>query len=148
MINFVEDYSINISEKLLSKYLQYIAINDHFHFSHYKSIVTVATSVISVWDMILQWGSTIKVSIELPVATRHRRDMTEKLLKATLNPNTYTHQSYMWNLVRGNGCRGDVVWKCWRTDDGCLGIIRAYILLKLDRYHFLKPRIRNHNQIN
>ena len=45
----------------------------------------------SVWDMILQWGSTIKVSIELPVATRHRRDMTEKLLKATLNPNTHTH---------------------------------------------------------
>ena len=31
----------------------------------------------SVWDMILQWGSTIKGSIELPVATRHRRDMTE-----------------------------------------------------------------------
>ena len=45
----------------------------------------------SVWDMILQWGSTIKVSIELPVATRHRRDMTEKLLKATLNPNSHTH---------------------------------------------------------
>ena len=45
----------------------------------------------SVWDMILQWGSTLKVSIELPVATRHRRDMTEKLLKATFNPNTHTH---------------------------------------------------------
>ena len=45
----------------------------------------------SVWDIILQWGSTIKVSIELPVATRHRRDMTEKLLKATLNQNTHTH---------------------------------------------------------
>ena len=41
--------------------------------------------------MILQWGSTIKVSIEIPVATRHRRDMTEKLLKPTLNPNTHTH---------------------------------------------------------
>ena len=27
--------------------------------------------------MILQWGSTIKVSIELPVATRHPRDMTD-----------------------------------------------------------------------
>ena len=25
--------------------------------------------------------------IELPVATRHRRDMTEKMMKATLNPN-------------------------------------------------------------
>ena len=41
----------------------------------------------SVQDMILQWGSTIKVSTELPDATRHRRDMTETLLKATLNPN-------------------------------------------------------------
>ena len=30
------------------------------------------------------------MSIELHVATRHRRDMTEKLLKATLNPNTHT----------------------------------------------------------
>ena len=39
----------------------------------------------SVWGMILQWGSTIKVSIELPVATRHRRDMTKKSFKATLN---------------------------------------------------------------
>ena len=38
-----------------------------------------------VWGMILQWGSTIKVSTELPVETRHGRDMTEKLLKATLN---------------------------------------------------------------
>ena len=45
----------------------------------------------SVWEMILQWGSTIKVSIELPVATRHRRDMTEKMWKATLNPNSHTH---------------------------------------------------------
>ena len=34
----------------------------------------------SVWGMILQWGSTIKMSIELPAATRRRRDMTEKLL--------------------------------------------------------------------
>ena len=40
----------------------------------------------SVWGMILQWYSTIKVSIELPAAIRHRRHMTEKLLKATLNP--------------------------------------------------------------
>ena len=41
----------------------------------------------SVWGMILQWRSTIKVSTELPVATRHRHDMAEKLLEATLNPN-------------------------------------------------------------
>ena len=54
----------------------------------------------SVWDMILQWGSTIKVSIELPVATRHRRDMTEKLLKATLNPNTHTHPRHDWKKKR------------------------------------------------
>ena len=40
----------------------------------------------SVWGMILQWGSTINVSLELPVATRHHRDMTETLLKVTLNP--------------------------------------------------------------
>ena len=46
----------------------------------------------SVWGMILQWGSTTKVSTELPVATRHRRDMTEKLLKATLNPNKQQQQ--------------------------------------------------------
>ena len=30
------------------------------------------------------------MSTELPVATRHHRDMTEKLLKATLDPNTHT----------------------------------------------------------
>ena len=41
--------------------------------------------------MILQAGSTIKVGIELPVATRHRCDMTEKLLKVMLNSNTHTH---------------------------------------------------------
>ena len=39
-----------------------------------------------VWGTILQWGSAIKVSIEFPVAPIHRRDMNEKLLKATLNP--------------------------------------------------------------
>ena len=32
------------------------------------------------------------MSIELPVATRHRRDMTEKLLKATLTPNKQQQQ--------------------------------------------------------
>ena len=49
----------------------------------------------SVWDMILQCGSTIKVSIELPITTRHSRDMTEKLLKAMFNPNTHTH-AHSW----------------------------------------------------
>ena len=33
----------------------------------------------------------MKMSTEFPVATRHRRDMTEKLLKASLNYNTNTH---------------------------------------------------------
>ena len=36
----------------------------------------------------------MNVSIELPVATRHRRDMTEKLLKATLNPNKQQQQEH------------------------------------------------------
>ena len=56
----------------------------------------------SVWDMILQGGSTIKVSIELPVATRQRRDMTEKLLKATLIPNTRTRNwpRWLWERAR------------------------------------------------
>ena len=44
----------------------------------------------SVWGMILQWGSTIKVSIGLPVATRHRRGMTENLLKTTLKQKKQT----------------------------------------------------------
>ena len=48
-----------------------------------------------VWVMILQWGSTIKVSIELPFETRRRRDMTEKLLKATLNPNKQQQQRFL-----------------------------------------------------
>ena len=41
----------------------------------------------SVLGMILQRGGTIKLSIELPVATRHRRDMIENLLKAIINSN-------------------------------------------------------------
>ena len=48
--------------------------------------------VSSVWGTILQCRNTIKVSTELPIATRHRRDMTEKLLKATLNPNKQQQQ--------------------------------------------------------
>ena len=43
----------------------------------------------SVRGMILQWGSTIKVSIE------HRRDITEKLLKATLNPKQQQQQFFL-----------------------------------------------------
>ena len=46
----------------------------------------------SVWGMILQWHNIINVSIELTVATRHRHNMTEKLLNATLNPNKQLQQ--------------------------------------------------------
>ena len=42
----------------------------------------------SVWSMILHKGSTINVSIELADATRHRRDMNEKLLKAQTDKQT------------------------------------------------------------
>ena len=48
--------------------------------------------VVSVWGMILQWRNTMKMSIELPVANRHHCDMTEKLLKATLNLNKQQHK--------------------------------------------------------
>ena len=41
----------------------------------------------SVWGVIFQWGSTLKVSIELPATSRHRRDITKRLLKAMLSPN-------------------------------------------------------------
>ena len=52
----------------------------------------------SVWGMKLQWGSTIKVSIELPVATRSLRDMAEKLLNATLNPDKQQQHKNVWFL--------------------------------------------------
>ena len=45
--------------------------------------------------MIFQCGSTLKVSIELPATSRHRRDMTERLLKATLSPNQ-TNKRFSW----------------------------------------------------
>ena len=45
----------------------------------------------SVWGVIFQWGSTLKVRIELPATFRHCRDMTERLLKATLSPNKQTN---------------------------------------------------------
>ena len=41
----------------------------------------------SVWGVIFQWGNTLQVNSELPAISRHRRDMTERLLKATLSPN-------------------------------------------------------------
>ena len=56
-----------------------------FH-PHCQDNLTGCCIISSVWGIILQRGSSIKVNIELPVATRHHRDMTEKLLKAMLNP--------------------------------------------------------------
>ena len=54
----------------------------------------------SVWGMISQWGSTIEVSIELSVATRHRSEMTEKLLKAMLNPIKQQHKELEWVFMK------------------------------------------------
>ena len=60
---------------------------------------------------------------ELPVATRHRRDMTEKLLQATLNPNKQQHNynrdksiSHVPNTPEMQVCvgRGAVGWE-WGT---------------------------------
>ena len=48
----------------------------------------------SVWGVIFQWGSTLEVSIELPATSRHRRDLTERLLKATLSPNQTNKASF------------------------------------------------------
>ena len=41
-IRFIEDYSRNISVKLLSKYLQWESNKANFHFSHYKSMETIS----------------------------------------------------------------------------------------------------------
>ena len=41
----------------------------------------------------------MKVSIEVPVTTGHRCDMTERFLKATLNPELHTHTHTSQNLV-------------------------------------------------
>ena len=58
--------------------------------------------MLSIWGVILQWGSTIKVSIELPIAARHYCDMTEKLLEAMLNQNNQPTKSL--NKI---GCHGN-----------------------------------------
>ena len=55
--------------------------------AHWPLSYRATWSTCDIWGMILQWGSTMKVCTELPVTTRHHHDMTEKLLKATLNPN-------------------------------------------------------------
>ena len=52
--------------------------------------------MLSVWDMVLQRGSTIQVSTEFLVATRLRRDMTKNMLKSALNPNKQ-EQRHLFN---------------------------------------------------
>ena len=65
----------------------------------WRSVRIIWLIISSVFGMILQWGSTIKVSIELPVADRHCRDMTEKLLKVTLNRNKQQQQYWITALL-------------------------------------------------
>ena len=94
----------------------------------------------SVWDMLLQWGSTIKVIIELPVTTKHRRDMTEKLLKATLNPNSPTHtHTRIWIIATYNSLFLQSIWKiqpsiyCFRSTYGCMfGYICLFVGVLLE----------------
>ena len=45
------------------------------------------------------------MNIELLIATRHRRDMTKKLLKATLNPNKQQQQQNQNKLSPENMCK-------------------------------------------
>ena len=53
--------------------------------------------------LVFQWGSTLKVSIELPATdTRHCHDMTERLLKMTWNPPKKTNKIYC--IPRSNHC--------------------------------------------
>ena len=93
----------------------------------------------SVWGMRLQWGSTIIVSIELPAATGHRCDMTEKLLKGTLN------------LTNNNNCQKDTVskklfscnsisYQLFMTYEPSHDIMALFVLRK----HILQMRMRSH----
>ena len=47
-----------------------------------------------MWYQVKCLGHDTSVSIERPVVTRHRRDMTEILLKATLNTNKQQQQQH------------------------------------------------------
>ena len=75
-----------------------------------------------VWGMMLQWSSTIKVSIELPVATRYRHDMTEKLLKAKLNWNKQQQQ-------RHKGCAHYIILVFFVTQIRRWGLIPCFVQL-------------------
>ena len=63
--------------------------------AQYQDNVTGCCIMSSVGGMILQWGSTKKVSTEFLVATRHRCDMTEKILKTMWNPNKTNKQKHL-----------------------------------------------------
>ena len=51
----------------------------------------------SVWEMIVLLDSTLKRSNELPASSRHRPDMTERLLKGTLSRNKTNKQTNLRN---------------------------------------------------
>ena len=58
----------------------------------------------SVWGMIFQWGSTLKVSIELSATSRHCRNMTESMLNDVKPKSEQTNKStaiskFRWNQV-------------------------------------------------
>ena len=81
----------------------------------------------------------MKVSIELPVATRHHLDMTEKLLKATLNPNTQKQQCsvYMQCTIFGHqNTKGFFVYFFNNTQD----CVRVTFLVHLQLLSFFRHR--------
>ena len=99
----------------------------------------------SVWSMILQWGSTIKMSTELPVATRHRCGMTEKILENDVKPKETTRtkkwslsiqfirnltKSWSWRLVYTG---------CIRTHEAGWSVYT--FLKKIILFNFLKTKI-------
>ena len=65
-----------------------------------------------VWGVIFQWSSTLKVTIELPATSRHRRDITEWLLKATLSQNQTKKQTFCF---------------LWRYTDYCTDWLRKFL---------------------
>ena len=82
----------------------------------------------SVWGMILQWGSTIKVSIELPVTTRHRRDMTEncwkrlKIVESNFKPEQTNKQNWWTNWL------ASVAFNTPLHDDGCFKLLTNMLI--------------------
>ena len=82
--------------------------------------------MLSVWNMILQWDSTIKVSIELPVTTIHRRDW--KIVESDVKPE-YTHtwtndKAYHVHvhIQIARGLRG----VCLRLKRSCITSVSSY----------------------